>query len=124
MSKNLRQYSEPVLRTFFCLCRDWGVSDTQAMTILGLEDKYTFNDWKEKPEEALLSDDTFERLSYVFGIYKALQILIPDPKIADQWILTQNSNPLFNGQAPLDRILSGQVSDLYLVRRYLDEWCL
>jgi hypothetical protein len=31
-----------------------------------------------------------------------------------------NSAPLFNGQSALQRMLGGQVADLYVVRQYLD----
>ena len=64
--------------------------------------------------------DLLERLSYVFGIYKDLQVLLPDPAAADAWIRKPNSAPLFNGRSALDRLLSGHVADLYVVRQYLD----
>jgi len=54
------------------------------------------------------------------GIYKSLQILLPDQTLADQWLATPNDNPLFNGTAPLDRLLAGQVVDLAVVRDFLD----
>ncbi|HFE48004.1 MAG TPA: DUF2384 domain-containing protein, partial [Chromatiaceae bacterium] len=40
--------------------------------------------------------------------------------LADQWLSTPNDNPLFNGTAPLDRLLAGQVVDLAMVRNFLD----
>lgn len=115
-----KQFTGPALRTYFNICRDWKLNNTQSRILLGLDTESTFYNWKKNPEQALISNDTFERLSYIFGIYKALQILLPNPEIADKWINIDNSNPLFNGQSPLERMLSGQVADLYLVRRYLD----
>jgi len=56
----------------------------------------------------------------VFGIYKALQELLPNPTRADAWIKRPNTAPLFNGESALSRMLSGNVADLYVVRRYLD----
>ena len=67
-----------------------------------------------------LSRDVLERISYVLGIYKALQILFPDPARADAWVKRPNAAPLFAGQRALDRLLSGNVSDLFVVRQYLD----
>lgn len=32
----------------------------------------------------------------------------------------QNAAPLFNGQSALDRLPSGHVADLYVLRQYLD----
>jgi hypothetical protein len=61
-----------------------------------------------------------ERLSYILGIYKALQILLPDEAAADAWIRQPNDAAPFGGRTALERMLSGHVADLYEVRRYLD----
>jgi len=110
----------PVLRTFFNICQVWRLNNSDAQILLGISADSTFYHWKKHPERANLSKDTIERISYVFGIYKALQILLPDVNIADQWIHYPNNHPLFNGKKPVERMLSGQVADLYEVRRYLD----
>ena len=67
-----------------------------------------------------MTRDLLERASYILGIYKSLQILLPDQALADQWLYTPNYNPLFNGTAPLDRLLAGQVVDLAVIRNFLD----
>ncbi len=67
-----------------------------------------------------LSPDALERLSYVFGIYKALRILLPTAGAADAWIAKPNAGPLFGGGSALDRLRGGKVADLFLVRQYLD----
>jgi hypothetical protein len=67
-----------------------------------------------------LPRDTLERLSYLLGIYKALQLLLPEAQAADEWIRRPNEAPLFGGRSALERMLSGNVADLYLVRQYLD----
>ena len=64
--------------------------------------------------------DLLERVSYLLGIYKALQVLIPVPSAADTWVKRPNRAPLFNGRSALDVMLSGNVSDLFLVRQYVD----
>lgn len=61
-----------------------------------------------------------DRLSYVLGIYKALQILIPDTTRADHWVREPNDAPTFGGQSALDRMLGGSVVDLHVVRHYVD----
>jgi len=87
---------------------------------IGLSNEKTLYNWKSQPEKAKLTRDLLERASYILGIYKSLQILLPDQVLADQWLATPNDNPLFNGTAPLDRILAGQVVDLAVVRDFLD----
>ena len=114
--------SGPALRTFFNIARAWALSDAESMTLLGFEEgsRSTYFKWKKDPDGARLSRDKLERLSYVFGIYKALQLLLPDPAAADSWIRRPNGAAPFGGRPALDRLLSGNVSDLYVVREYLD----
>ncbi len=108
------------LRTFFNIARDWDLNSEQAMALLGLTSRSTFFKWKRAPESAKLSPDALERLSYLFGIYKALQVLLPKPESADAWIHRPNAAAPFGGHSALERMLSGHVADLYVVRQYLD----
>jgi hypothetical protein len=89
------------------------------MALLGITARSTFFKWK-KQGGVELPKDTLERISYLLGIYKALQILLPDPSAADAWIRQPNRAPMFSGRSALDRMLSGNVADLFVVRRYLD----
>ncbi len=61
-----------------------------------------------------------ERLSNLLGIWKSLQILLPEAAAADAWLRQPNTAAPFGGRSALDRMLAGNVSDLHLVRRYLD----
>jgi hypothetical protein len=114
-----RHSSKPPLQAFFRIAALWQLSPEQQMKLLGLQAPSTYYNWR-KAAPATLPRDTLERLSYVLGIYKALQILIPDPRSADAWVKKPNRAPLFNGKSALDRMLTGNVSDLYVVRQYLD----
>jgi Protein of unknown function (DUF2384) len=112
--------SKSALRTFFNIMNVWQLSAEQAMTLLGLDSRSTYFKWKKNPESAKLSPDKLERLSYIFGIYKALQILLPNADSADSWIKRPNSALPFQGKSALERMLAGRVADLYVVRQYLD----
>jgi uncharacterized protein (DUF2384 family) len=107
------------LKTFFRIAELWELSPEQQMTLLGITSPSTYYKWRKTPPQKL-SPDMLERISYVFGIYKALQILLPNERQADSWIRRPNTNPLYGGRPPLERMLSGQVADLYVVRRHLD----
>jgi hypothetical protein len=89
------------------------------MTLLGLTSRSTFFNWRRDPAVSL-SKDTLERISYVLGIYKALRILLPDDRAADAWVRQPNAATPFGGRSALERMLSGQVADLFVVRQYLD----
>lgn len=115
-----RELSAAGLRAFFNIARDWQLSTEEQMVLLGAPGRSTFFKWKSSPESADLKRDTLERLSYLLGIYKALQVLLPSTDAADAWIKKPNDAPLFAGQSALDRMLGGNVADLVAVRQYLD----
>ena len=112
--------TQALLPALFKIFSQWYLTGAQQMTLLGLSNEKTLYNWKSQPETVRLTRDLLERASYILGIYKSLQILLPDEALADQWLSTPNDNPLFNGTAPLDRLLGGQVMDLAVVRDFLD----
>lgn len=116
---DLRTEAARTLPVFLRITRAWGLTTEQAARLMGCG-RSTLYRWKEAPEKADLSADQIERLSYVLGIYKALQILYPTPANADGWIRRPNRDPLFAGRPPIERLLGGRVADLYVVRQYLD----
>jgi Protein of unknown function (DUF2384) len=110
--------SGPALRTFFRIAEAWELTNDEQIILLGTE-RSTYFKWKRE-RDGLLSRDTLERISYILGIYKALHILLPNDQAADTWVKRSNTAPLFGGKSAMDRMLSGRVSDLYVVRQYLD----
>lgn len=115
-----RTLSAAGLRTFFNIAQAWGLSTEEQMVLLGAPGRSTFFKWKSAPQSADLKRDSLERLSYILGIYKALQILLPDANASDAWVKRPNTAPLFGGKSALDRMLGGNIGDLLAVRQYLD----
>jgi hypothetical protein len=117
-----RDLAPTAIRAFSRLAEIWKLSGAQQARLLGLETTQlsTLYKWKSQPPRANLSHDTLDRVSYLTGIYKALHILLPSAEAADSWIHRTNDAPLFGGRRPLDRMLSGSMHDLFLVRAYLD----
>lgn len=107
------------LRTFFRIAELWDLSVDEQITLLGSPARSTYFKWKRDGAESL-PRDVLERISYVLGIYKDLQLLLPDEAAADGWVRQANDAQPFGGTSALDRMLSGHVADLYEVRRYLD----
>lgn len=108
------------LKAFFRIAGLWGLDAGEAMRLLGDPARATYFKWKRDPAAAHLTRDTLERISCILGIYKALQVLLPDPAAADAWVRKPNAAPLFRGGSALDRMLAGNVGDLHVVRQYLD----
>ena len=107
------------LRVFFRIAEAWGLNSLEQMTLLGIDEREFF-EWKDGNPPNTVDRGTLERLSHVFGIYSALHVLLPIPERANSWIRRPNSAPQFAGRTALARMLGGQLSDLVVVREYLD----
>ncbi len=111
------------VKLFLGIADEWGLSEEQRCTLAGLNSRTTLYNWRKKvaAKEAInLSGDTLERLSYLAGIYKGVQLLFADPAQWKDWVRKPNRD--FGGQSALDRMLAGRVVDLSDVRRYVDGW--
>jgi len=106
------------LRTFWKLAETWELSAAEQATLLGVG-RTTLYQWKQG-KVGSLDRHLLERLSYLFGIYAALQILFPLAQRANEWLRKSNAAPVFGGRSALERMLGGQVGDLFVVRQYLD----
>ncbi|SDL22451.1 Protein of unknown function [Franzmannia pantelleriensis] len=114
-----QQMSAAAMRTYPNIANVWGLKEQEAALLLGVPGS-TYRQWCKQPAAADLDVNQLKRMSLILGIYKALQILLPRADIADAWLRRPNHNPLFAGQPPLDRLRSGLVQDLYVVRQHLD----
>jgi len=107
------------LRAFFEIKEKWQLSYEEAKTLLGQPGKSTYYNWQRgQVGDVVHRMDLATRLSYVLGIYKALNEIYEHPGLADGWV--RKSDAAFGGQSALDRMLGGQVVDLARVREYLD----
>ena len=80
------------LRAFMNIAEAWGLTVAEQLKLLGIASRSTFFKWRRE-RNPRLPRDTLERLSYLLGIYKSLQILLPDPQLADQWVRKPNTAP-------------------------------
>ena len=91
--------------------------------MLGNLSETTLYEWKANKYTQILSDDVIERISYIIGIYKSLNILIPLNKDVCDWIKKPNKGSLFKGDSALKYMLKGKVEDLTDVYCYLNAQC-
>ncbi|WP_093032305.1 MbcA/ParS/Xre antitoxin family protein [Ruegeria marina] len=104
------------MEAFSKLSDAWELSTDEQITLLGTPGRSTFFKWKKSGGN--LPNDAVERISHLLSIYKALEILLPDPKAADNWI--KRKNRYFGDQSALEVMLGGQVADIYRVREYVN----
>ena len=107
------------MRAFFAIAEKWNLSPDEAMALLGHPGRSTYYNWKSGNVSGVArSFDLASRISYVLGIFKALEILYQRPELADDWVRKPNST--FGGQSALERMSAGHMVDLAAVRNYLD----
>jgi hypothetical protein len=96
----------------------WDVRDEDARTLLGGVSNGQFYEMKKDPQRAL-NVDRLTRISYLVGIFKALNILY-SKKLADAWVRRPNSNPIFGGQTALTYMIKGGLPAMQTIHRLLD----
>ena len=115
-----RRLSPAAMKALFKIVDRWNVSDEDARQLLGGISNGSYYQLKANPASTkTLDQDRLERISYLIGIFKALNILYSQ-RLADQWMRLPNTNPIFAGRTPLDYILRGGQRAMDTVRRLLD----
>ncbi|WP_215260749.1 MbcA/ParS/Xre antitoxin family protein, partial [Escherichia coli] len=95
----------------------WELTTDEELKLLGPQ-ATVIADAERSSEPVEVSKNTLLRISAVFGIYAALESLLPGR--SRRWIRYPNRAKLFNGRAPLEMMMSDSLDDLLTVRRYLD----
>jgi hypothetical protein len=108
--------AQAMFRACVNLFRLWRLSDNDAAVLLDLPVR-TFARWKAGTI-GRIGRDQKARLSNIIGIHKALRIIFREPDRAYGWIRASNS--AFGGRSAIEVMLSGELTDLMRVRRYLD----
>ena len=109
--------SQPAVDGLFRIGEKWRLSPEMVGQLLGGIPRSSV--YKLKTAAGTLSQDRLTRISYVVGIYKALNILLPELH-ADRWMTQANDYFLFAGQTPLEFVLRMGIPGLQQVRSYLD----
>jgi hypothetical protein len=117
--KERERLSPSALKAFFNIVDRWGVRDEDARQLLGGVANGPYYEMKKNPSGRVLDADKLLRISYLVGIFKALNIL-HGQKLADEWVLLPNTNRIFGGITPLAYMLKGGTPAMQTVRRLLD----
>lgn len=110
--------SPGAVRAFFNIMTRWRVRDEDARRLLGGLSNGAYYALKRAPDR-LLDEDRLRRVSYLVGIFKALNVLYSED-LADRWIQLPNRNRIFGGGTPLAYLTRGGVTAFETVRRLLD----
>ncbi|MDH6267326.1 uncharacterized protein (DUF2384 family) [Rhizobium sp. SG_E_25_P2] len=104
-------------RTTVNLFNAWKLTDAQSCILLGGLSPRTWARWKEG-NAGRIPRDLKMRMAHLMGIHKGLRHLFKDPARGYDWIKTPNA--AFGGKSALDIMLGGELSDLAVMREWLD----
>ncbi|WBU42669.1 MULTISPECIES: antitoxin Xre-like helix-turn-helix domain-containing protein [Marinobacter] len=107
------------LKGFFGICREWDCTREEMMQMLGGVSQSTLVRYQALPH-VKLSRDTFERISYILGIYKSLRVMYPTADRANRRVRLETSEPPFLGASAMDFMAQGSLKHLAETRRYFD----
>lgn len=106
------------LKGFFKIVELWEIPIKDARGLLGGLSETQFHEWK-KGRARVLNIDTLTRISYLLGIYQALNVVF-GAELANKWINLSNTHPLFAGDTPLQYLLQGGIPAFTWIRSLLE----
>ena len=114
-----KRLSASGLKALFNIAECWKLRSEEVRELLGGVANGSYFEMKKNPESKVLDADQMQRISYLIGIFKALNIL-HNRQLADEWVRLPNSNRIFGGRTPLEYMIRGGVPAMQTVRRLLD----
>lgn len=113
--------SSAAARAFFNIIDIWEVRTADARRLLGGMPSSSFFALKKGGRQTLDEGRLF-RISYLIGIFNALNILYSE-ELADRWMSLPNKNRVFGGLAPLEYLMRGGLPAFATVRKLLEARC-
>jgi len=114
-----KRLSASGLKALFNIAECWKLRSEEVRELLGGVANGSYFEMKKHPGAKVLDADQMHRISYLVGIFKALNIL-HSQKLADEWVRLPNANRIFAGRTPLEYMIRGGVPAMQTVRRLLD----
>ena len=111
--------SAAALKAFFNIIERWSIRDEDARELLGGVSNGPYYQMKKSQKGRTLSADELFRISYLIGIFKALNTF-HGQELADRWVRLANSNRIFSGRTPLEFMKKGGQQAMEIVRDLLE----
>lgn len=107
------------MRTFQRIADAWLLTELEKGALLG----QSADELLALASRAVVGDlqlETYQRVSYVIGIYGVLHTIFSNDEQADSWIRRPNNAEPFKGATALSFMCSGEICNLASVRQYLE----
>lgn len=116
--KKRERLSPDASRAFFNIMARWKIRDADGRRLLGGISNGAYYALKKGAGRAL-DEDRLRRISYLIGIFKALNLFYSE-ELADRWMQLQNKNRIFRGTTPHAYLMQGGLPTFAAVRNLLD----
>lgn len=101
-----------------CLADAWRLSRTELLCLLDLEGEAQLNDLRTQTISDL-DPGLIDRFTGLIEVFGAINILLPAPDRADEWMRAANKASLFDGRSALELMAGGDPKCIHAVRGYL-----
>lgn len=111
--------ANPVMRVFDGLAGAWKLTEEEKLVLLGISEPAHL----QALRASALDDvpiETIERVIILLDIFKAINVLLCEPRRADSWMRSPNSTSIFGGRSALDVMAARGLEGLREVRAYLN----
>ncbi len=116
--ENRTRLSPAAIKGLLRIAAHWKLRDEDTRDLLGGISSGSFYALKSRAAKTL-DTDQLTRISFLIGIFKALNILY-SAKLANAWITLPNTYPMFGGDSPLNYLKKGGIPAFVRVRQLLD----
>jgi len=102
------------------LLKLWNIRPENAVSLLGLDDRKRgyVNKLLQGWDHLVEGSETEDRIAYLFYIWSVLSELFRDRTVEIEWL--RRAEPELEGKAPMELMLSGRITDLLLVKDFVD----
>ncbi len=107
------------LKGFFGITQEWSCTQDEQRQLLGGVSRTTLSNYA-KLNPVKLSRDVIERISYIMGIYKTLQVMYPTVERANRRVRLPTTELPFCGMSAMEFMLQGSMRHLMMTRQYFD----
>ena len=109
------------LRCAINILTKWELTHNQKKKILRINDDLILKACTEKNYQPDLNYDQILRISLILNMHTSLRTTFERNENAYKFMLLKNANTPFNGNAPIDMILFGDIATMYHVCRAIQK---
>ena len=118
VSLNDPQRISTVVKAMVRVADAWSLKNAQASTLYDVPTA-TWSRMKAGSFKGNLDQDKMMRASLLIGIFKGLRLLFNGP-LEKGWPTQPNNGPVFLGQTPVEKMITGGIPSIMAVRRHID----